>query len=413
MTCWVAGAVAALLVLCAPVLLLTPGPATGAPRNAFYAEPPMPPSQAAAARLVSVRARDLPAPLGRTLTLESNPGANVQIYLRFTGDTLVDTAWNLDFEHDEIVVQPWSLDKRFDIHFSRAELIAIQQAWQVTAEDFAPFDVNVTLKPPAAEALERSSADDQSFGTTVLVTQGGPVAHSCRCGGLAYTNVFGVASADRPSEQPALVFGQGPGTEIGEAISHEVGHNFGLGHDGTKANGYYEGRGEWAPIMGSGYDRGFTQWSSGEYARAKNQQDDLAVIARTAPLRTDEHGDDAATATVLLPRVPVSGIIASRTDVDAFTFLSAGRMSVTVLPVSGKANLDIGIEILDGDGTVVAVEDAGGRANGRVTWAVPRSRIPQSYTVVVDGVGTGDPLLPGRFSDYGSLGGYTVELSRG
>lgn len=395
MTCWVAGAVSALLVLCAPVLLLTPGPATGAPRNAFYAEPPMPQAQARAARLLPVRAQDLPAPLRRTFTLESNPGATVQIYLSFTGDTLVDTAWNLDFEHDKIVVQPWSLDQRVDTHFSRAELIAIQQAWQVTAEDFAPFDVNVTLKPPTPEALERSSADDQSFGTTVLVSHGGPVARSCRCGGLAYANVFGVASADRPSEQPALVFGQGPGTEIGEAISHEVGHNFGLGHDGTKANGYYEGRGEWAPIMGSGYDRGFTQWSSGEYTRASNQQDDLAIIARTAPLRTDDHGDDPATASVLLPLVPVSGIISSRTDVDAFTFLAAGRMSMTVRPVSGKANLAIGIQILDAVGNVVDVKDAGGRANGRVTWVVPRSRTPRSYTVVVDGSAPATRTCPG------------------
>jgi hypothetical protein len=32
------------------------------------------------------------------------------------------------------------------------------------------------------------------------------------------------------------------------AAAAEVGHNMGLGHDGTSTVGYYEGQGDWAPV---------------------------------------------------------------------------------------------------------------------------------------------------------------------
>ena len=47
-----------------------------------------------------------------------------------------------------------------------------------------------------------------------------------------------------------------------EAASHEAGHNLGLSHDGTRKTGYYAGHGDWAPIMGVGYYREVSQWST-------------------------------------------------------------------------------------------------------------------------------------------------------
>jgi hypothetical protein len=35
---------------------------------------------------------------------------------------------------------------------------------------------------------------------------------------------------------------------IWEAVSHEVGHNMGLSHDGTATVGYYSGQGDYAPV---------------------------------------------------------------------------------------------------------------------------------------------------------------------
>ncbi|MFC4785338.1 hypothetical protein ACT8ZV_12745 [Nocardioides sp. MAHUQ-72] len=68
----------------------------------------------------------------------------------------------------------------------------------------------------------------------------------------------------------------------GATVSYEVGHNFGLLHDGNAHDYYASGHGSWAPIMGAGFDRPVTQWSHGDHAGANNQQDDLAVIGRTA-----------------------------------------------------------------------------------------------------------------------------------
>ena len=83
-------------------------------------------------------------------------------------------------------------------------------------------------------------------------------------------------------------------TEIARTIAHEVGHKFGLLHDGELPNTvYYDGHNDWLPIMGSAKDEGkkLAQWSKGEYTAAVqvgtfgnlsamlgNQQNDLVII---------------------------------------------------------------------------------------------------------------------------------------
>ena len=85
----------------------------------------------------------------------------------------------------------------------------------------------MTTEPPAADALTRSSSTDDTFGTTVLITQN--TFYSCSCGGVAYVGVFDDTSN---YYKPALVFynelGGGNEKYVAEAISHEAGHNMGL-----------------------------------------------------------------------------------------------------------------------------------------------------------------------------------------
>jgi len=159
---------------------------------------------------------------------------------------------------------PFDLDG-LPYSFSSAELERIQYIWKRVAEDYSPFDVDVTTEPPPADRLTRSSSSDDTFGTTVLITSRSGV-YSCSCGGVAYLTVFDDVG---DFYKPALVFydalGGGNEKYVADAISHEAGHNMGLGHDGTSSSGYYSGHGSgatgWAPIMGVGYYQPLVQWS--------------------------------------------------------------------------------------------------------------------------------------------------------
>ena len=128
---------------------------------------------------------------------------------------------------------------------------------------------------------------------------------------------------------------------IGEAASHEAGHTLGLYHDGQDpTTEYYQGHGNWAPIMGVGYYKQLTQWSQGEYADADNQNDDLAMIADSVGggFRTDDHGDATGSASALTANGSIlsgEGIIERTTDVDTFVFtIGAGTVSLSIDPAS-------------------------------------------------------------------------------
>jgi hypothetical protein len=104
----------------------------------------------------------------------------------------------------------------------------------------------------------------------------------------------------------------------------------------------------------------------------------------------------------------VDGLITTRTDVDAFTFYAyAGQVTLEVAPfevATGKGNLDVEMTILNDVGETVAVVNPTTLVGA--TWSAEVAA--GFYTVVIDGVGkaavTGDP----GYSDYGSLGWYTL-----
>lgn len=358
------------------------------------------------------------APLDQTFLLHSRPGAKRTIYLNFKGATLTNTVWNNG--GGSIIAPPFDTDG-VPGTFSQAELERIQYVWQRVSEDYAPFDVDVTTEAVTADLITRSGSTDDVYGTVVLITTRAGV-YSCSCGGVAYLGIF-----DDTSDfyKPALVFydALGPGNEkyVAEAISHEAGHNMGLNHDGTSTAGYYQGQGSgatgWAPIMGVGYYQPLVQWSKGEYTDANNVEDDYAVMQSYGlPLRTDDHGNTAASATGMtvgsssggITSASASGVIERPTDVDFFSFSAgAGSATITLSPAARSANLDALIKLVNASGTVLASANPTGALNASITFTLPSAG---TYYVSVQGTGEGDPKLTG-YSNYGSLGQYALAAS--
>lgn len=367
------------------------------------------PQEATTASVVAAGATT-PYPLDQTFLLHSKAGALRVIYLDFDGYVMSGTAWNSGYNGGNTINCPaWDIDGN-PASFGDSERTVIQQVWQRVAEDYAPFDVDVTTEYPGEAALTRSSSSDQNFGVRVLIS---PISsYFGNYGGIAYIGVFDDVG---DTYKPALVFPENLANSekyIAEAASHEAGHNLGLYHDGTTTgSAYYSGQGSgevgWAPIMGVGYYKNLTQWSKGQYANANNTQDDLAVITATGlSYRPDDHGNTAATASYFPAGSTLSatGIIERNTDVDVFAFTTgAGSIAINVAPWANGANLDIVALLYNSSGGLVASNNPATQLAASISATVDAG----TYFLHVRGTGAGDPLTTG-YSGYASLGQYTI-----
>ncbi len=365
----------------------------------------------------------MPYPSDQTFLLHSRPGANRVIYLDFNGELISGTAWNGTYNKGNDFTAPAYDTDGSPSTFSEDERTVVQSVWQRVAEDYAPFNVDVTTEDPGLAAIDRSGSGDSVYGTRALITNDSLISDQCGCGGVAYVGVFDATSSHQ-NYQPAWVFQRklGGGTSakpLAEAASHEVGHNLGLGHDGTSSQGYYPGHGSWAPIMGVGYSRPIVQWSKGEYSGANNTEDDYAVVqSNGAPLRADDYSNTRAGAFSLGSgaSLSASGFVGTSTDVDWFSFSGSGQATVTVTPAPVSPNLDIRLELYDATGTLLASADPpAASASWDIASGLDASLsivLPASgtYFVSVDGIGFGDPLNTG-YSDYGSVGPYSLSVA--
>ncbi|MBL0749421.1 Ig-like domain repeat protein [Nocardioides baculatus] len=362
------------------------------------------------------------APLDQTFELHSKPGSTKTIYLDFDGGSASATGWHASYPTTPITQPAWDPAGN-GAPFTSAELAAVQTVWEYVAEDYAPFDVDVTTADPGPAGIHRSGVLDAAYGSHVLITPSvGAQEAICPtgCGGVAYIGVFGTTSGGAGGDgygyrQPAWVFPQKLGNSpknIAEAATHEVGHNLGLRHDGNSMQSYDRGHGAWAPIMGVGYDHPITQWSKGDYAGATTTEDDVAIIRSVVGERVDE----APSGILGAPSLPAStSYVSSRTDVDTFLLgTCSGSVTVAADPLPAQANLDIELTLIDALGQVVATADPTSTQTSLTTASgmgasLTRTVDPGLYYVSVDGVGNG-PWSTG-YDDYGSLGAYTMALS--
>ncbi len=279
--------------------------------------------------------------------LHSNPGSKKTIYLDFDGEKIENTAWNKNFNNGITwVASGFSQDADFS-KFSESELDVIQSVWQRVAEDFSPFDVDVTTELPATGALERTNAADDTFGTRALISNDTVIFNACKCSGLAYVGVFDDIGNLHDINQPAWIFTQGVGDNpkyIAEAVTHEVGHTLGLSHDGSKTVTYFPGINGWAPIMGVGFYQPITQWSKGEYLDANNPEDDLEIIySHGLTLRPDEDESTEKTARIIKENQALGGVIATSKDADFFSFTAPSNTEFTIEANTATLSPDLDI----------------------------------------------------------------------
>jgi len=369
-------------------------------------------------------------PFPASLAFHSKPGAPNVLFLNFCGEDVSGTAWNTSLGRTVIPALAFSTDSDRST-FSDAEQVAIKRIWERVAEDYAPFNIDVTTERPP------------TFGTRVahaLITRNtdanGDPNPSSSAGGVAYVNVFGKSSY--ANYRPAWIYHNNLGNNeanIAEATSHEIGHNLGLSHDGkTDGTEYYSGHGSgdisWGPIMGTGYNRNVSQWSKGEYYLANNTQDDLATIAAKIPYLTDDHGGTPASATPLVftggtniasttPETDPAnaspankGVLERNTDMDVFSFQTgSGPVNLTVNPwimPSGTrgGNLDVLLELRDETGATVLTNNPASQTTAQIQATLSEG----TYYLYVRNTGTGNPTnsTPTGYTSYGSIGQYFI-----
>ena len=348
-----------------------------------------------------------PYPVAQTFKLHSRPSSIRKIYLDFNGHVTRNTFWNNQYGNRPTITSA-AFDADDTAGFSSLEHAIIQRVFDIVAEDYAPFNVDVTTENPGVEALRRSSSTDGAFGVRVVISNTN--WHACDCGGEAYTSEF---DSVRPEYDPipAFVYTDGSKTFkfIGEASSHEAGHTLGLSHDGTATVAYYRGHGNWAPIMGVGYDRAVTQWSKGEYPNANQTQDDLAVIASEgAPTLTDDYVATASTTATLPSGTLRRGKIERTGDTDAFRFSLASTRTFRINLISGIGtgpDLNTRVIIKTSSGTTKVNKSPTTSLGANFTTTQPAG----NYVVYVTGVGEGTAAT--GYTSYASLGNYRLTLT--
>ncbi|MCJ8312571.1 MAG: hypothetical protein HRU38_05500 [Saccharospirillaceae bacterium] len=363
--------------------------------------------------------------------LESYSKAKKVVYLDFDGELITSPEWN-NYYRGNLNARPHGTEdgqqNGDDLDSPPFTQLDITEIWTMVAEDFAPFDINITTN---RVVFDQANKLDRLM---VVFTE----TYKWRTGvssGVAHLNSFAKVSN---KDKIVFVFNsrwnlgpnyKQPKTFINAAAttaSHEIGHSLGLSHDGENGGGkYFGGHGpsthSWGAIMGLAPFKTMIQWSEGEYENASNMEDDLAIITRAANginYRPDDHGNLMMLASALNVSADgkVSGglnkgIIERNTDLDYFSFslendvnVKLGAYPAVYANILGS-NVKLKLKLFNESGELIVGGQAGfPHSLGSIIEMQLSAGI---YYLEVDGVGNADPLTDG-YSDYGSLGYFRI-----
>ena len=357
------------------------------------------------------------------IALGSKPNAPVSVYLAFNGGFLPDGSPLLGSRAFGIGQRGFpAYDSDGDqFTFSQTELDEMAQIWARVAEDFAPFDVNVTtVRPPNLNDREAMQ---------IIIGGGGEIYGDPTSPGVSLLNAFSVSQSPNIGLIFAQNIQQGAASDaqhIAFRVSANAARMLGLDRhpeydaSGVETNPEDPGTIELGPIMGAPLGSLRDTWSNApDSTSSQNFQNDLNII--TDPVvngitfRVDDHGNSIPFATIMSIGPgddQISGIIEMNDDVDVFRFNTLDAMAVITVRgldltaqypgvTNPGSNLDPVLELLDGTGAVLATHDAN-PANGN----------PSSLSATIS-----QNLLAGTYyirvsnrAEYGNLGEYTVTV---
>jgi hypothetical protein len=336
----------------------------------------------------------------------SNPSANAKIYLDFDGD--FTATWGT---YHPGTTPAYDTDGDATT-FTADELVNIQQIFLGIAEEFSPFNVNVTTVNPGTLTDYQSMwvviGGDGKIGPDTYWT-------GARAGGIGYLGSFG-----NPYPNTVYVFPgnlrNGTPRFSAMAAAHETGHAFGLEHHseyrfGARVQEYSDndptttgdGPGHYsaqptAPIMGVSYFAARGLWFNSDSTYEGNLQDDLGIITTRNGFgyRADDHSNSIVGATPLSlvgPFVVGHGIIENTEDQDFFHF-TVTEDSNALLQVLGSAfnqMLDPSLALYSSDGTLLDLQ-----ATSALSETITAMLTPGTYNLAVSSAG-----------NYGDIGQFT------
>jgi len=316
--------------------------------------------------------------------LQENVSAPAVLLLDVDGHTVTGTSWNYA---GPLVCAPANLTAA-----------GIEEIVRRVSEDFAPFEVAVTTSESAYNQCNPYRR------MRVIITESWEWFGLA--GGTAFLGSFGWGN-----NTPCFVFSvllNYDSKKIGEAVSHEIGHTFGLYHQPlvnplcTLLNEYHPGAGTgqlaWAPIMGLGYYRNMTTWH-----RALNcsGQDDLGIIESYLVRKPDDHPNIFGNPTPVGSLA--TGCINGSGDVDFFVADLTVPATLLLEPANvgagnDGANCDLQMKLYSRTRSLIGI------INDPQALSVSIFLEPGRYFIGVESVENGNAAR------YGQLGNYTLRV---
>ena len=293
------------------------------------------------------------------------------LYLDFEGGTVESRPGDFWLGSSSIEIPAFDLGS---FGWAGRESEAIEHILGFVAEDYAPYNVTVTLTEPSAGAYTTIyvGGDNNWFsqGSSVIGVASYDVGNTDPSNfGFIFTEELSIYH--RYSNDDLVEFSE----YMANVVTHEAGHTFGANHisDSTAIMNPYLPINPRTSMFGSGTIPG-----GGSVQDTQQLLGDNLGYVDSA----DDYGDGHSSASAVGANSVVSGLLERRDDIDAFSFRADISGSVTLdIDTADYSNLDSLLSVYTNSGaTLVAQNDD---ADGNDSELAFEAVAGQTYTIMV------------------------------